>query len=498
MRKSGLILLIVIQILALFIFENVYALFQRLEVKEREQIMGEAERMGELLVRRHGPDIGRMQKERYFERITTAPPGSVPSEETRVSESTQSCTVRFPLPDGRTAEFHKTIRSLQLRSIRNLKKIFSGMSIVLGIFLLITGIFLILAFRKPKEEKTQDGVNLTPFQNYLVELKSVQSELEDLITEQNRTSLKKEELNKSIVNNLHLAVIFLNLSGKIEIFNPSAQSMFSRTYVFTQNNDLHAVLKDFPEIVPFVTEGGRKSGEIESAQRTFFADMVPVPNSGRLVLIRDITDDKKKERIQQINSSLLILGEISASLAHEIKNSLGVIYGYAKGLGGDARKTRKIIDEINYLTAMMENFLSFSKPVERIQLSRMDLKPILARITEANQMNLRLPEEEILWQSDPVLLNVIFSNLILNSKQAGADSIRIERSSEGEILIGDNGPGIEAKIGQRIWLPFFSTKQNGTGMGLPIVKKMVNALNGDIELLPDRRPGTWFKITFFP
>ena len=428
----------------------------------------------------------------------TVPLESVPSAERRVSEPIQSCTVRFPLPDGRTAEFHKTVQSLQLRSIRNLKKIFSGMSIVLGIFLFVTGIFLIRTFRKPKEDTSQDGANLTPFQNYLVELKSVQSELEDLITEQNRTSLKKEELNKSIVNNLHLAVIFLNLSGKIEIFNPSAQNMFSRTYVFTQNNDLHAVLKDFPEVIPFVAEGERKSGEIESAQRTFYADVIPVPNTGRLILIRDITDDKKKERIQQINSSLLILGEIAASLAHEIKNSLGVIYGYAKGLGGDARKTSKITDEINYLTAMMENFLHFAKPVERIELSRTDIKPILVRITEANQMNLRLPDEEILWQSDPVLLNVIFSNLILNSKQAGADSIRIERPSKGEIVIGDNGTGIEAKIGERIWIPFFSTKENGTGMGLPIVKKMVNTLNGDIELLPNRRPGAWFKITFFP
>jgi signal transduction histidine kinase len=195
---------------------------------------------------------------------------------------------------------------------------------------------------------------------------------------------------------------------------------------------------------------------------------------------------------------LLILGEISASLAHEIKNSLGVIYGYAKGLAGDARKTKKITDEINYLTALMENFLSFSKPIERIQHVRTDLKPILIHTAETNQMSVDLPVEEIVLESDPVLLNVIFSNLVLNSKQAGADTIRIERPSAGEIVIGDNGPGIEEKIGDRIWLPFFSTKQSGTGMGLPIVRKVVNALNGEIQLLPGKGPGAWFKISFFP
>ena len=226
--------------------------------------------------------------------------------------------------------------------------------------------------------------------------------------------------------------------------------------------------------------------------------MIPVPQMGSLILIRDVTAERKRERIQQINSSLLILGEISASLAHEIKNSLGVIYGYAKGLAGDARKTKKITDEINYLTALMENFLSFSKPIERIQHVRTDLKPILIHTAETNQMSIDLPVEEIVLESDPVLLNVIFSNLALNSKQAGADTIRIERPSAGEIVIGDNGPGIEEKIGDRIWLPFFSTKQSGTGMGLPIVRKVVNALNGEIQLLPGKGPGAWFKISFFP
>lgn len=497
MRKSVIILLIIIQMAALFIFENVHALFQGVEVKEKEQIVRECEWMGELLLNRHGPNIEPMRREGFFDRITFTA-RRIQARETIVTGKSQFCTVNLPLPDGQSAEFYKVIRSTHLGSIQHLKKIFSGMAIVLGIFLLVSGIFLIQAFRKPKEEKDPDEANLTPFQNYLVELKSVQSEMESLIREQDRTSRNKEELNKSIVNNLHLAVIFLNFSGKIEIFNPSAQSMFARNYAFAQNNDLQAVLRDFPEIVSFAAEGGRKSGEIESSRRTFAAEMIPVPQMGSLILIRDVTAERKRERIQQINSSLLILGEISASLAHEIKNSLGVIYGYAKGLAGDARKTKKITDEINYLTALMENFLSFSKPIERIQHVRTDLKPILIHTAETNQMSVDLPVEEIVLESDPVLLNVIFSNLVLNSKQAGADTIRIERPSAGEIVIGDNGPGIEEKIGDRIWLPFFSTKQSGTGMGLPIVRKVVNALNGEIQLLPGKGPGAWFKISFFP
>jgi signal transduction histidine kinase len=497
MRKSLIILLIVIQILALFIFENVHALFQGLEIKEKEQIVGECQWVSELLLLRHGPDIEPMRRNGFFDRITFST-RNIRTRETIVTGKNQFCTVNLPLPDGRTAEFYKVIRSPHLNSIRYLKKIFSGIAIVLGIFLLISGIFLIRAFRKPKEEKKPDEASLTPFQNYLVELKSIQSDMEELIREQNRTSRNKEELNKSIVNNLHLAVIFLNFSGKIEIFNPSAQSMFSQNYTFAKNNDLRSVLKDFPEIIRFAADGGRKSGEVESAQRTFAAEVIPVPEMGRLILIRDVTADRKRERIQQINSGLLILGEISASLAHEIKNSLGVIYGYAKGLAGDARKTKKITDEINYLTALMENFLSFSKPIERIHLVRTDLKPILIHTAEANHMSVRLPTEEIVLESDPVLLNVILSNLILNSKQAGADTISVERPSAGEIVIGDNGPGIEGKNGERIWLPFFSTKQNGTGMGLPTVKKVVNALNGEIQLLQDKGPGAWFKISFFP
>ena len=177
MRKSVIILLIIIQMAALFIFENVHALFQGVEVKEKEQIVRECQWMGELLLNRHGPDIEPMRRKGFFDRITFIA-RHIRTRETIVTGKNQFCTVNLPLPDGRSAEFYKVIRSTHLDSIQHLKKIFSGIAIVLGIFLLISGIFLIHAFRKPKEEKNPDEASLTPFQNYLVELKSVQSEME--------------------------------------------------------------------------------------------------------------------------------------------------------------------------------------------------------------------------------------------------------------------------------------------------------------------------------
>ena len=114
-------------------------------------------------------------------------------------------------------------------------------------------------------------------------------------------------------------------------------------------------------------------------------------------------------------------------------------------------------------------------------------------------MAVELPEGPLHLKSDPLLLNVIFSNLVLNAKQAGARRLTVEFSAAAPpaLTFADDGPGIAAAIRDRIWLPFFSTRDKGTGMGLATVKKLVSALNGDIQLVEDGKPGAKFRIVFY-
>jgi signal transduction histidine kinase len=227
--------------------------------------------------------------------------------------------------------------------------------------------------------------------------------------------------------------------------------------------------------------------------------VVPVGTSGRLIVIRDVSNERKKEKIKRLNANLMMLGEMAASLAHEIRNSLGVILGYSKAIRTEPEKTAKITREIHFLSEMMESFLKFARPVEKVGHKKIALGPIIASCAVAHDLAIRLPEKDLQIESDPLLLNIIFSNLMLNASQAGAKHIMVEfQSAENTaITIRDDGPGIAAVVGEKIWLPFFSTRDKGTGMGLATVKKLVSALNGDIQLLETEKPGATFRIVFY-
>ena len=79
-----------------------------------------------------------------------------------------------------------------------------------------------------------------------------------------------------------------------------------------------------------------------------------------------------------------------------------------------------------------------------------------------------------------------------------SDTMALEEFPDSHaITISDDGPGVAAVVRDKIWLPFFSTRDKGTGMGLATVKKLVSALNGDIQLVDDGNPGATFRIVFY-
>ena len=193
-----------------------------------------------------------------------------------------------------------------------------------------------------------------------------------------------------------------------------------------------------------------------------------------------------------------MLGEMAAALAHEIRNSLGVILGYSKAMRSEPEKTRKVVREIHFLSEMMESFLQFARPVGKISRKKTDVGKMIAAAAAAQEMAVDLPAAALLLKSDPLLLNVVFSNLFLNARQAGARNVKVEFSGLAPVAITlrDDGPGIVAVNAEKIWLPFFSTRDKGTGMGLATVKKLVSALNGDIQLVETKGKGAAFQDRF--
>ncbi len=389
-------------------------------------------------------------------------------------------------------------------NFQQMRKLFSTLSLVTALFILGTGIYLAFQFRKAKPGQIIEAI--PPLHNYLLELKGSETELKDLVQKQQNHVVEKEELNKSIINNIDAAVIFLNRSRRIDIFNSVAQQLFSQSFANAKNNLPEIVFSAFPGILQFLTanENSKNSAEVSVGERFFWVNLNPIENIGQLLLIRDITEEKRREEMERRNGNFIMLGEMAAFLAHEVRNSLGVIYGYTKTIKADSEKTKteKINKEINFLTDMMENFLNFSRPVKITQTIAINLFALFETVAAESGLLLQQPSTAAIYlETDPALLHSVFSNLFLNAKQAGADrvEVQVEQSPDKalSITLKDNGKGIADEIKEKIWFPFFTTKDKGSGMGLAIIRKILSTLKGDISLIESCPTGTTFRIDFF-
>jgi signal transduction histidine kinase len=390
-------------------------------------------------------------------------------------------------------------------NVQKMAKMFSSLSIAIGVLILGTGFYLGMQFKKPKLKEAV--YNMPPLQDYLVQLKGSETKLKDLVEQQQVDVTEKEELTKSIINNINAAVIFVNSSSQIDIFNPVAQELFSRSYVLAKNGLLTKTLEEFPAIVDFVERHEDKeiSGEVSENERIFAIDLNPIENIGQLIFIREVTEEKRREEFDRRNGNFIMLGEMAAFLAHEVRNSLSVMYGYTGTIKGEKEKTKaeKVNKEINHLSAMMDSFLNFSKPLKKSKAEAVDLVELVNGAAEETGVTVEREDglSEVKLEGDPAMIRAIFSNLFINANEAGADRVVVQfeklRDNTLELTLADNGSGIEEDIKDKIWYPFFTTKSKGTGMGLAMIRKIMTSLNGEIQLMDTGSEGTTFLLTFY-
>lgn len=233
---------------------------------------------------------------------------------------------------------------------------------------------------------------------------------------------------------------------------------------------------------------------------------------GQILVFTDLTHLKAIESQIQLRDKLSSLGEISAGIAHELRNPMGVIAGYTKILSKKSDESlRPIIDaiskEITVMDRIISDFLSFSKPAN-LAITDINIKLLIedclnASAGERNDISKTLELDNLpLLRGDEVLLRQAFINLIQNAIESmpSGGSLRITGGSvhthDGEfldILISDTGHGISEDIRNKIFLPFFTTKEKGTGLGLAIVHKIIISHGGSITVDPSKS-GTTFKI----
>lgn len=216
---------------------------------------------------------------------------------------------------------------------------------------------------------------------------------------------------------------------------------------------------------------------------------------------------------------LAALGQLSAGLAHEIRNPLGVMKGSAEllnqRLAGSDELSRELSEyiytEVNRLSALVGRFLDFARP-SRLALQPVDLTAVIERslkaveqqgATEKVEVQREYPSQLPLVRVDQDLCEQAFTNLLLNAceamgKAGGKLTIRVRPAGEGKKVVAeieDTGPGVEAEMKEQIFNPFVTTKETGVGLGLAIVSKIVDAHGGVIKLIDAPGRGACFQVT---
>ncbi|HHS12637.1 MAG TPA: GAF domain-containing protein [bacterium] len=256
----------------------------------------------------------------------------------------------------------------------------------------------------------------------------------------------------------------------------------------------------------------------EKEQRMVHLSAVAIPGSEKiLVSIIDRTEQRELERRLYRSEELAAIGELSAGIAHEIRNPLVAINNSVNLLQDEAQLSDEGIqlldvlkEESSHLAAIVDDFLKFARP-QKPSFNKEDinklLKESLKRFTSVNNRNIvyhaKYDQTIPSLYVDRHQMQQVFANLFINSidamQEGGEISIetRLEKrgkNSRCRIFFKDTGTGIGHDFLNKIFQPFFSMKEKGTGMGLAICQRIINNHEGEITVESEKGKGTCFEV----
>ncbi len=263
------------------------------------------------------------------------------------------------------------------------------------------------------------------------------------------------------------------------------------------------VLEPFPWLREVLAQEPGPARRLTAGDRRWGIQRIEAPDRiGALVLFEDVTGAEQEERRRQLRERFAELGEMTAGVAHQLKNGLAVLKAQGQLLqrAGQTATAGVLLEETEELERLVQRFLQWAKPLEplseglRLEEAAAQAVSELKRRPVSQGRTLSC-EGRGTAMGDPVLLHQALVNLLENACQATPQGGRVVvKVAEAKLEILDDGPGLSEDTAIRMLRPFESGRPDGTGLGLPLALKWLNAQGADLRLSPRPEGGTCAEI----
>jgi len=403
-----------------------------------------------------------------------------------------------------------------MSNLSGLTILFLGM-IALLLLMVLYGLFtMFMRLRKMstnEEDRSNVGFVVDTFHTLMTQLKEKEAELQHLRTQAEERAGIMEDHNENILQSVPSGVVSLDTEWRIVKVNAAAKRILQLRENDLLGSDGRQMLKDF-----FDGSDEKRDRLIyrTRAGRRLWLDysITPLVDShgreiGHLLVFTDMTELRTLESQSALRERLSSLGEMAAGIAHELRNPMGVITGYMRLLKKKVDPSQQdtvdaVTREVGDMERIISDFLSFARPGEPnfADITIRSLVEDCARGALAGrdniETNINIPES-LFTRADETQLRQVFTNLIQNAADAQENGGNIDiTASEVEgaavIRVSDKGPGIDESVRARIFQPFFTTKEKGTGLGLALVHRIVTAHGGTVEVHNPPEGGSVFVL----
>ena len=367
-------------------------------------------------------------------------------------------------------------------------------------------------------------------QAVILRLREQEKELERLHKAERERAENTARLSEEVTRNMPAGLLVIGANGLISGSNPAAeQALGIKGLVFRRFSEALGESSVLTSLIQRCIAEGKIFRREQAAhiapdgtRRELGVTISPIRRgeqkaTGAICLLSDLTELASLQKQMQLRENLAALGELSAGIAHEFKNALATISGYAQMIRSEPNaadtpeSAEKILEQTRSITHVVTEFLRYARPLE-ISEEPVALRPLLDRIVcEIKELQplvqITIDGDFAEIAGDEGLLRQAFLNLARNAGEAASshaavpsiilrgETVHSVDENFQRLRVLDNGPGIPADVLPKLFRPFFTTKVSGTGLGLAVVQKILVQHGGRVEAQNRSEGGAQFIVT---